>query len=426
LVAAFAAAILVSFLAGGYPAWLVSRFNTVEVLKGKVSVRRSGLLRNGLITFQFVLASALISGTLVIYRQFSHLRTASLGYVQESVISIPLHNPDNSPRFADLLGMKLASQPWMAGITASAINIGIGEDHGMSHWGWGFTYKGQGISTAVNEVDYDYLSVLGMKTVAGRDFSRDFATDTATDVQNVVVTESMAREFGVKDVKDVVGLNLHSGDTTAPKWRIIGVIPDFHLYSMNERMNPTTLMLNRHGGLNYIFVKVRTTNPRVTLGLVQAAMHHIEPDNPGQASYLTDNTERWYVKESRLSSIFFSSAAIAVLLSCLGLFAMVSLVMQQRRKEIGVRKVLGASISSITGLLSKDFIVLVAIAFAISTPVAAYFLHRWLQNFEYRVDASWWIFGLAGALTLIIALLTVGIQTIRAALSNPVKSLRSE
>ncbi|HEY4336556.1 MAG TPA: FtsX-like permease family protein, partial [Puia sp.] len=131
-------------------------------------------------------------------------------------------------------------------------------------------------------------------------------------------------------------------------------------------------------------------------------------------------------KESRLSSIFFSSAAIAILLSCLGLFAIVSLVMQQRRKEIGVRKVLGASLSSLTGLLSKDFFVLVGIAFTISTPIAWYFLHKWLQNFEYRTDASWWIFGMAGLLTLLIALLTIGVQTVRAALSNPVKNLRTE
>jgi putative ABC transport system permease protein len=426
LLTALGGAILVSFLAGGYPAWLVARFNTVEVLKGKVSVRRSSLLRNGLITFQFVLASALISGTLVIYRQFSHLRSASLGYVQESVISVPLHNSDNSTQYTDLLRMRLGSQPWVAGLTASGINIGIGEDHSTSHWGVGFTYKGQGISTAMNEVDYDYLSVLGMKPIAGRDFSRSFATDTATNISNVIVTESMARQFGIKNAKDAVGLDLYSADTTAPKWRIIGVIPDFHLYSMNEHLRPTTLTLNRHGGLNYIFVKVRTTNPRVTLSLVQTAIHQIEPNNTGQASYLTENTERWYEKESRLSAIFFSSAAIAVLLSCLGLFAIVMLVMEQRRKEIGVRKVLGATITSMTGLLSKDFIRLVAIAFVISTPIAAYFLNKWLQNFEYRTEAAWWIFGLAGITTLLIALLTVGIQTVRAALSNPVKSLRSE
>jgi len=425
LLVALTGAMLVSFLAGGYPAWLVSRFNTVEVLKGKVSVKRSSLLRNGLITFQFVLASALISGTLVIYRQFTHLRTASLGYTTESVISVPVRSPENSQRYADELRMALGSQPWMEAITASSINIGIGEDHSMSHSNMGFTYKGQGISTTILNVDYDYLSVLGMKPVAGRDFSRDYATDTSSKVTNVIVTESMARQFGIKDMKDAVGFSFLT-DSSAPRWNIVGVIPNFHLYSMNERMNPTTLFLERRGGLSYLFVKVRTQNPSVTLGLVQAAFHKLEPDNTKAASYLTENTRRWYEKESRLSTIFFSSAFIAVLLSCLGLFAIVSLVMEQRRKEIGVRKVLGASLSSITGLLSKDFVVLVAIAFVISTPVAWYFLHQWLQNFEYRTDASWWIFGLAGVLTLAIALLTVGIQTVRAALSNPVQSLRSE
>ena len=426
LLSVIAGAIAVSFLAGGYPAWLVSRFNTVEVLKGRVSVRRSGLLRNSLITFQFILASALISGTLVIYRQFSHLRTASLGFTQESVISIPLKNPELGRKYTQRLRMELGSQPWMAGATASAVNIGIGEDHSMTHNGMGFTYRGQGIGTAILNVDYDYLSVLGMKPIAGRDFSRDFRTDTSGEVENVIVTESMARQFGFKDPKDAVGLNLFAGDTAAPKWSIIGVIPDFHLYSMNEQMRPTTIFLDRNNYLPYLFVKVRTQNPRQTLALVQAAFHKIAPDNETPASYLTENTERWYEKESRLSTIFFSSAAIAVLLSCLGLFAMVSLVMQQRRKEIGVRKVLGASIPSITGLLSKDFILLVAVAFAISTPVAWYFLHKWLENFEYHTEASWWIFGLAGVATLLIALLTVCIQTIRAALSNPVKSLRTE
>jgi ABC-type antimicrobial peptide transport system permease subunit len=421
----FIAAVVVSFLAGGYPAWLVSRFNTVEVLKGKVSVRRSGLLRNGLITFQFVLASALISGTLVIYRQFSHLRSASLGYTQESVISIPVRSPEKAQKYADYLRMFLASQPWMAGVTASHINIGIGEDHSMSHTGMGFMYKDKSIGTAVVNVDYDFLSVLGMKVIAGRGFNRDFAHDTSGKVNDVIVTESMAREFGLKNFRDVAGLNL-SADTSLPNWNIVGIIPDFHMYSMNEKMAPTTLILNRHAGLSYLFVKVRTTNPRVTLAEVQAAFHKLEPDNVTPPSYLTENTERWYEKESRLSSIFFSSAFIAILLSCLGLFAIVSLVMEQRRKEIGVRKVLGATIPSITGLLSKDFIRLVAIAFVISTPVAWYFLNRWLQNFEYHVDASWWIFGIAGVLTLVIALLTVGIQTLRAALSNPVKSLRSE
>jgi ABC-type antimicrobial peptide transport system permease subunit len=425
LLTVLAGAIGVSFLAGGYPAWLVSRFNTIEVLKGKVSVRRSSLLRNGLITFQFVLASALISGTLIIYRQFTHLRSASLGYVQESVISIPLRSPEHAQRYADQLRMSLASQPWMAGITASSVNIGLGEDHSMSHNAMGFSFKGQGINTMLLETDYDFLTVLGIKPIAGRDFSRDFATDTSRQVTNVIVTESMAREFGIKDMRDAVGFSFYV-DSSAPKWNIVGVIPDFHLYSMNEKMNPTTLLLNRRGLLSYLFVKVRTTNPRVTMGLVRAAFHTLEPDNTTSPSWLTENTARWYDKERRLSSIFFSSAGIAILLSCLGLFAIVALVMEQRRKEVGVRKVLGASIPSITGLLSKEFVRLVAIAFLVSTPAAWYFLHRWLQNFEYRVNITWWIFGLSGLATLLIALLTVGIQTLRAALANPVNSLRAE
>lgn len=425
LLSALGASVGVSFLAGGYPAWLVSRFNTVEVLKGKVSVRRSGLLRSGLITFQFVLASALISGTLVIYRQFNHLRTASLGFEQESVISIPVRNAENAIRYAEIMRMKLASQPQVLGVTASSNNIGIGEDRSQSQHGIGFNYNGQGIITTTVNVDYDFLTVLGMKLVAGRDFSRNYATDTSAAVTNVVVTESMARKFGIKNMKDAVGLSFYP-DSTRPKWTIIGVIPDFHLYSMNDPLGPITLLLNRRGRLDYLFVKVRTTNPVMAMHLVQSTFRSLEPDNAVNASYLTENTARWYEKEGRLSTIFFSAAFIAILLCCLGLFAMVSLVMEQRRKEIGVRKVLGATIPSITGLLSKDFIRLVGIAFLISTPIAWYFLDRWLRNFEYRVDAAWWIFALAGVLTLFIALVTVGIQTVRAAVANPVRALRSE
>ena len=235
----------------------------------------------------------------------------------------------------------------------------------------------------------------------------------------------MARQFGIRNMQDAVGLSFYP-DSSKPKWTIVGVIPDFHLYSMNDRLQPLTLLLNRHQGVDYIFVKVRTTNPVAAMQLVQSTFHGLEPDNAVNPSYLTENTARWYDKERRLSSIFFTSAFIAILLCCLGLFAMVSLVMEQRRKEIGVRKVLGASIPSITSLLSRDFIRLVAIAFLVSTPVAWYFLDQWLRNFEYRVDASWWVFALAGVVTLLIALVTVGIQTVRAAVVNPVRSLRSE
>jgi putative ABC transport system permease protein len=232
----------------------------------------------------------------------------------------------------------------------------------------------------------------------------------------------MAKQFGEKNP---VGLSFYPDSAEAP-WTIIGVIPDFHLYSMHETTQPVTLMMDPNSSLEYIMVKVKTANPAVAMNLVQSAFRSLEPDNAVNASFVSENTQRWYEKERRLADIFFAAAFIAILLSCLGLFAIVSLIMEQRRKEIGVRKVLGASIPSIAGLLSKEFLRLVVLAFLIASPVAWYFLHKWLENFVYRTAISWWIFPLAGMLTLVIALLTVGIQTIRAAIANPVNSLRSE
>jgi ABC-type antimicrobial peptide transport system permease subunit len=272
-------------------------------------------------------------------------------------------------------------------------------------------------------VDYDFFKVMGIKAISGRVFDRAFPADTVTTSQNVVVTETMAKEF---NVKEVAGLSMHS-DTSSPGWNIIGVIPDFHLYTMNEKLRPITLMMaNSTDVMSYILVKVRTANPRAAMQLVQSTYHELEPDQTTAPSWVTENTARWYAKEERLSTIFFTASYIAILLSCLGLFAIVTLIVEQRRKEIGVRKVLGASISSVAGLLARDFVVLVLVAFLISAPVSWYFLDKWLQNFVYRTTLSWWIFPLGGLMTLAIAMLTVGIQTVRAAMMNPVNSLRAD
>lgn len=421
---ALAGTAVISFLAGGYPAALVARFRTVEVLKGKVSMRRSSLLRSGLITVQFVIAGALICSTLVIYRQFQHLRTAPLGLDQESVISIPVKRWENTHRYVERLRLQFASQPQVLGVTASSVNVGIGKDYSSSKSQVNFSFHGKGMSSILLNVDYDFFQVMGIQPIAGRVFDRAYAGDTSAGASNVVVTEMMAKEFVEKQV---AGLSLHS-DTSAPGWKIIGVVPDFHLYSMNDDLQPITITINDNNAdpLNYIFVKVRTANPRAAMSLVQGAFHELEPDNTTPASWVTENTARWYDKEQRLSSIFITAAGIAIVLSCLGLFAMVTLIMAQRQKEVGVRKVLGAGITGLTGLLSGDFVRLVVIAFLISAPISYYFLERWLQNFVYRATFAWWILPLAGLVTLLIALVTVGIQTVRAAMANPVKSLRSE
>lgn len=422
LITTLTGVLLASFLAGGYPAWLVSRFQVVEILKGKVSVNRSSGLRNGLITFQFVMASLLICGTMVIYGQFEHLRTASLGFQQESIISIPVRRAENTPRYLAELRAKLRSQPQVISLTGSSVNIGIGQDNSQSQQTIGFDWQSKSIMTDVVTVDYDFLKTMGIQPVTGRDFSTAYPSDTSALTNTVVVTESMARQFGVKDV---VGLSFFP-DSSKPKWNIIGVIPDIRFSSMREKLDPLTLQIRKGNELDYILVKVRTDNPLKAMTLVSSAYKVIEPDNEIRPSYLTENTRRWYDREQRLSSIFCSAAVIAVLLSCLGLFAIVSLVVEQRRKEIGVRKVLGASLPQITGLLSGDFVKLVILAFVLATPIAWYSLHKWLENFSYRISIGWWIFPVAGIVTLLIALATISFQTIRAALANPVESLRTE
>ncbi|HXB91325.1 MAG TPA: FtsX-like permease family protein, partial [Puia sp.] len=416
-----ATAIVISFLAGGYPGWLVSRFHVVEVLKGKISMKRNSLLRSGLITFQFVMAAALICATIVIFRQFEHLRTASLGFEQESVISIPVQDNDKIPQDVRRMRLLLASHPEVEAISASSVNIGIGEDKARSKWSRGFFFHGKGMNTTRLSVDYDFLKVMGIAPVAGRDFSSAYPSDTATDAENVIINQSMARQLGIKDE---TGFSFYP-DSSEPKWNIIGIVPDFHLYSLYESAGPMTISMVKPGmSLNYILVKVRTGNPSAAMRLVQAVFRKLEPDNPVNGSFLTENVQRWYEKEQRLADIFFTAAIIAILLSCLGLFAIVSLIMEQRRKEIGIRKVLGASVASIAGLLSMEFIGMVLVAFLIAIPLTWYFLRRWLDNFLYKTTIAWWIFPVTGVLVVLIALLTVGLRTVRAALGNPVSALR--
>jgi ABC-type antimicrobial peptide transport system permease subunit len=269
-------------------------------------------------------------------------------------------------------------------------------------------------------VDYDYLKTLGVRLLDGRDFALGFGTDT---VENVVISESMAKQL---QEKDIVGKTIVTDSSSNHGWHIVGVFPDFHLYTMAEKVEPLTLTLDMKEQIPYAFIK---TSGRDMIGAMEAVKREMAGLEPGQefnGSFVDDNVNDWYQQEQSMSVIFSIAAAIAILLSCSGLLAMVLLIIQQRVKEIGVRKVLGASVRSISVLVSREFVKLVVLAAVIATPIAWLFLSKWLEHYPYRIRITVWMFLLVGAAAVGIALATIAFNTVRAARRNPVYALRSE
>ena len=267
-------------------------------------------------------------------------------------------------------------------------------------------------------VSYDFVKTLGLEILAGRDFLKDFPTDSS----GIVINEQMAQQLGEKEV---VGTLLHVDDS-APPMKVIGVVKDFNFQSLHQPIKPLSLILNADFPIHYVLIKVKPTNLPASMDLVKNTYKNILPNSDFKGSFLDENIERQYRREEKLGQIFVSGAIIAIALSCMGLLAIVILVVTQRTKEIGIRKVLGASVNSIIGMLSFDFLKLVVLAAAIAFPIAWWAMRNWLQNYEYRVTMNWLIFIVAGVLAILIALITVSFQAIKAAVANPVKSLRTE
>lgn len=406
---------VITLLAGGYPAWKVARLNILEVLKGKLGLSKSSGVRNSLIIVQFVVAVVLISCTSIIWQQLKFIQSAPLGYNATQVISIPL---DNAPASAiAAMRARLADFPEVKSVTGSMLNLGLGKDGSSGNWTRGFSYKDRQINTQCLVVDYDYATTLDLKMIAGRDFSRNYGTDSTA----VVINEGMAKQLGVADP---VGLEFKMGDDMPV--HVIGVVKDYHYESLRKKIDPLIMLMNEHSALYYIFVKVETRNPIASLKNIEAVWKNLNPLAENEASFLDENTERLYQQEQRFSKIFMTGAILAVIISGMGLFAIAVLVMAQRKKEVGIRKVLGASIGGIVLLLSKDFLRLVLVAVVIATPAAWYFMHRWLQNFEFHVNIHWWVFVIAGLVAVLIAFLTVSMQSVKAALANPVESLKRD
>ena len=403
-------------LAGIYPAFFLSSFNTIKVLKGSsTSGSQKNPLRSGLIVFQFFVSTALITATIVVYQQLSFMQNKKLGYNKEQVLFLPdarLLGKDQEAFKQQLLQdsrVSSASISWAVpgGPIMNGTEIFPKGDNG----------NGATIHAHIFNVDYDYLQTLGIKIIQGRNFSKDFPTDSA----GIVINQAAVRELGWAGTNPIGKYIVRSGQQ---ELKVVGVVADYNYASLKQKVAPIMMMLGRnYGGM---LVKIKTDDVKGFLTDLKTKWASFNPAGPLSYNFLDDNFANLYASEQKTQQIFTAFAIIAIIIASLGLFALSAFVIEQRSKEIGIRKVLGASVQNVFILVSKDFLLLVAIAFIISVPVTGWVMHNWLQGFAYRINIAWWVFAAAGFAALLIALLTISFQAIKAAIANPVKSLRTE
>ena len=412
--------LFVSLIASGYPSFVMGKLKTVEILKGKISLKKPGIFRNALIVAQFVIAIVLICTTVIIYQQFLHLRNAPLGYSTESLITVPIKKYESGKEIVEKIRTLLASQSSVVSVSGSDVNFGLGLDGSTSQTSFGFDYNGKSVSTDFMEVNYDILKTLNIPVKEGRDFSRAFSRDSLS----IVINEAAVKFMGLKNP---VGKTIRWGDDKDGKdYTVIGVIKDMlmqspykpvlqsfyfldyqNVYWINLKLNPNKSASESIAKINSIFKK------------------HIS-SAPFEYKFADEEFAAKFKTEEQIGELALFFAILAIFISCLGLFGLASFVAEQRTKEIGIRKVLGATVMNLWTLLSKDFVFLVIISVLIATPIAYFFMNNWLQKYDYRTNISWWVFALSGLGVMMITLLTVSYQAIKAAVANPVKSLRTE
>ena len=411
----FFMAIAIGIIAGFYPALVLSSFKPVAVLKGRFATGTRGiLLRKGLVIFQFTISIVLIIGTVIVYTQLNYMRSQDLGFSKDQTIVIDTNADKNKDAFKE----SLSSVPGVLSTTFSSTIPGGGTNTAYSKV-QNKTGDMQTASLDIYFVDFDYISQYKMKVIAGRGFSKEYGTDTT---QAMVINESTAKLLGYSSPQQAIGRNF---DQWGRKGKIIGVIKDFHYQALQEPIKPLTLRIEP-GGYQFLSIKVSANNLPATIKAIESKWNQIIPNRPFDYSFLDESFDKQYRAEDRFGSLFFNFAILAIFISCLGLLGLASYSTLQRTREIGVRKVLGASVSNIINLLSKEFLKLVLVAFIIAAPVAWLFMNKWLRDFAYRTSVSWWMFVFAGLAAIVIAFGTISFQAIKAAIANPVKSLRTE
>jgi putative ABC transport system permease protein len=423
-----AGGIVIGILAGVYPALVLSGFQPISVLKSiKLTSGSSHVpwLRQALVVVQFVLSAVLIVSAMIVYKQTQYLNNKDLGFNKEQVLYFQIRG-----------GVEENLETFKSELKRSANVLSVTSGYGLpgdQFAGDGVTVPGQDgdkeQSTTLFIGDHDYIKTLGLRIIAGRDFSREMSTDVT---EAFIINETAVKEFGFGTPEKALGRRMNWNewqplDSTKPvkQGKVIGVVQDFHYKSLHEKVVSTVIQLYPQVTFK-IAAKIKTAGMKETVAFINNTWNKFSPGYPLDYKFMDDTYGQMYKNEEKLASLLWIFTVMAIIVGCMGLFGLAAFSAEQRIKEIGIRKVLGASVTNITALLSKDFVKLVLIAFVVAFPIAWFAMNRWLEDFEYRISISWWIFPLAAVIALLVAIITVSFQAIRAALANPVKSLRTE